>query len=258
MAQENISQKVVVTAGGSGIGLAIAQEFLSAGADVFVCDISANAIETALAQNPRLKGCITDVGNYGEVENMFSQVFDAFGTIDVLVNNAGIGGPRALVEDIEYDDWDDTIRINLSGMFYCIKQVIPVMKKQKSGSIINISTASVKTGLPNRLPYVASKMGVHGLSHTLAREVGPYNIRSNCILPGFMENPRSTALVEVAAQESGRTYEEVEAEFLRLISMRTKIKPSEIGQMAVFLASDKASHITAQEIAVDGNMEWEG
>lgn len=258
MVNKQNSQKVLVTAGGSGIGLAIAQEFLSVGADVFICDVSKNAIETALSQNPSLRGCIADVGNSDEVKDMFQKVLDSFGTLDVLVNNAGIGGPRALVEDIECDDWDDTIRINLSGMFYCIKQAIPVMKKQKSGSVINISTASVKVGLPGRMPYVASKMGVHGLSYTLAREVGPFNIRSNCILPGFMDNPRSAAIVESVARDKGRTAEEVEKEFLQLISMRAKIQPSEIGQMAVFLASDQARHITGQEISVDGNVEWEG
>ena len=93
--------------------------------------------------------------------------------IDVLVNNAGIGGPRAALEDISYDDWDRTIGVNLNGMFYCIKNVAPHMKAQNSGCIVNISTASAKVALPMRSPYVASKVGVLGLTHTVAREYGP-------------------------------------------------------------------------------------
>jgi NAD(P)-dependent dehydrogenase (short-subunit alcohol dehydrogenase family) len=253
-----VAQKVLITAGGSGIGLAIAGEFLADGADVFICDVSESALKSAFSDNPKLKGCLADVGNPSEVEKMFQQVLEELGGLDVLINNAGIGGQRGLVEDLDYKEWDDTIRINLSGMFYCIKNAIPIMKKQRSGSVINISTASVKVGLPNRLPYVTSKAGVHGLSHTLAREVGPFNIRSNIILPGFIDNQRGIDIATAYAKDRGVSLEEVEAEFLEMISMRIKIKMSEIGEMAVFLASDKAKHITAQEIAVDGNLEWEG
>ncbi|MGY8985968.1 MAG: SDR family oxidoreductase [Sphingomonadales bacterium] len=251
-------QKVLVTAGASGIGLAISLEFLKTGADVFICDVSDVALKEALTQNPRLRGCVADVGVPLEVEAMFAEVLKAFGGLDILVNNAGIGGQRGLVEDLDYDQWDRTIGVNLNGMFYCIKNAIPLMKKQGSGCVINISTASVKVGLPNRLPYIASKAGVMGLSHTLAREVGPSNIRSNCILPGFIDNQRGSDIASAYAKDLGVSLEEVEKSFLKTISMRTKIKMSEIGEMAVFLASDKAKHITAQEIAVDGNLEWEG
>ena len=190
-------QRVVVTAGASGIGLAIAQKFLSEGADVFICDIAAPALEAALAENPKLQGMLANVGDPSSVEAFFNKALATLGGIDVLVNNAGIGGPRANVEDIDYQDWDDCIRINLSGMFYCVIQVIPAMKAQGAGCIINISTSSVKTGLPNRLPYVASKVGVLGLSHNLARELGASNIRVNTILPGLMDNPRGRGLVAV-------------------------------------------------------------
>ena len=254
---KNSAPRVVVTAGASGIGLAIAQKFLQEGANVFICDIAAPALEKALSENPRLQGSLANVGDPKSVEAFFDHALTSLGGIDTLVNNAGIGGPRAAIENIGYDDWDDCIRINLSGMFYCTKQVVPVMKQQSGGSIINISTGSAKTGLPNRLPYVASKVGVLGLSYNLARELGAFNIRCNTILPGLMDNPRGRALVANYANENNLSVEEGEAEFLKYISLKTWIQPTEIADTAYYLASDAARHITGQEIAVDGNVEWE-
>ena len=250
-------QKVVVTAGASGIGLAIAQTFLTNGAQVFICDVAPQPLDATLSENAGLQGAVADVGKPSSVEAFFKQAIAAMGGIDVLVNNAGIGGPRAKVEDIEYSDWDDCIRINLSGMFYCAKQVVPAMKAQGSGCIINIATSSAKTGLPHRLPYVASKVGVLGLSHNLARELGPFNIRCNTILPGLIDNPRGRGLVENYASENDLSIESAEQEFLKFISLRSWIKPSEIADTVYFFASGAARHITGQEIAVDGNCEWE-
>lgn len=251
------THKVVVTAGASGIGLAIAQKFLCNGAQVFICDVAPKSLETALSENIGLMGAVADVGNPQSVETFFSQAITTMGGIDVLVNNAGIGGPRAKIEDIDYADWDDCIRINLSGMFYCAKQVIPAMKAQGSGCMINISTSSAKTGLPHRLPYVTSKVGVLGLSYNLARELGPFNIRCNTILPGLMDNPRGRGLVTNYAKENELSMAAAEREFLKFISLKSWIKPSEIADTAYYLASDAARHITGQEIAVDGNCEWE-
>ena len=250
-------QKVIITAGASGIGLATAQAFLNQDAQVYICDVNQALLNTVLAANEGLQGALADVGQPEQVEAFFQQAISAMGGVDVLVNNAGIGGPKAAIEDIDYQDWDDSIRINLSGMFYCAKQVIPTMKQQGSGCIINISTGSAKTGLPKRLPYVASKVGVLGLSHNLARELGEFNIRCNTILPGLMDNPRGRSLVAKHAEETDQTVEAAEAEFLQYVSLRTWIQPSEIAETACFLASDAARHITAQEIGVDGNCEWE-
>ena len=250
-------QRVVVTAGASGIGLAIAKKFLANGAEVFICDIGASALEKALAENPGLQGALANVGEPESVEEFFHKVVFVSGGIDVLVNNAGIGGPRENVEEIDYERWDECIRINLSGMFYCVKQVIPLMKAQRSGCIINISTSSAKTGLPQRLPYVVSKVGVLGLSHNIARELGPFNIRCNSLMPGKIDNARGDALTECYAKDNNITFAEAESQRLQYISMRTKVHPNEIGDMAVFLASDGAVHITAQAIAIDGNAEWE-
>lgn len=254
---ETLTPKVVITAGASGIGLAIAQAFLKQGAQVTICDVDETALTDAMASNEGLRGAVADVGDPQQVEAFFSKAINEMDGIDVLVNNAGIGGGRAAVEEIDYNDWDDCIRINLSAMFYCVKQVVPHMKAQRDGCIINISTSSAKTGLPYRLPYVASKVGVLGLTHNLARELGEFNIRCNSILPGLMDNPRGRSLVAKNAVAAGQTEAEAQNEYLKYISMRSWIQPSEIADAALFLASAAAKHISAQEISVDGNFEWE-
>ena len=251
------TQRVLVTAGGSGIGRATAQAFLMSGAQVYICDISQQALQETLKANPGMHGSVCDVGMPEQVEKMCREASSVMGGVSVLLNNAGIGGPRAAVEDINYAEWDKTLRVNLSGMFYCVKQVVPRMKEEGGGSIINISTSSVKTGLPNRLAYVASKAGVLGLSYNLARELGPFKIRSNSILPGIIDNTRGRALVEAHALENSQSVEDSTEQFLRYISLRTFIQPEEIAGMAVFLTSKAARNISGQEISVDGNAEWE-
>jgi NAD(P)-dependent dehydrogenase (short-subunit alcohol dehydrogenase family) len=249
--------RVLVTAGGSGIGRAIAERFLAAGASVHVCDVSRDMLDAATAANPGLRGSLADVGRPEDVEALVATASGWMGGIDVLVNNAGIGGPRGALDEISYADWDRTISVNLNGMFYCIKNVAPFMKSQKSGCIVNISTASAKVALPQRSPYVASKVGVLGLTHTVAREFGPFGIRCNAILPGLIDNERGRRIVTGQAAERGITVVEREAEFLEFISLRCWIDPAEVGDLAVFLASKAGRHITGQQIGMDGNVEWE-
>ena len=250
-------KNVLVTAGAAGIGKAIATCFLDTGANVFVCDIDENALCVLYDEYPRIRGTVTDVGNPEAVQSMVRTAAETMGGIDVLVNNAGIGGPRAAVEEIDIDEWQRTIDVNLNGAFYCIREATPHMKQQNSGVILNIITSSVKVGLPLRSPYVASKAGLIGLSYNLARELGPYNIRSNCISPGLIDNARGRGLVTAHAKSTGISEAEAEQEFLKYFSLNCWIKPEEVGAMAVFLASDEARHITGQHIAVDGNAEWE-
>jgi len=247
----------VVTAGASGVGFGIVQRLLEAGAKVHVCDVDSGMLEQAQKRFPDLTASVVDVGDPDGVAAAADEAREALDTIDVLVNNAGIGGPRDPLEDIEVDAWQRVMDVNLNGPFYWMKAVIPEMKRRGVGVILNISTTSARTGLPNRSAYVTSKVGLLGLTHNAARELGPYGVRVNAILPGFMDNPRGRALIDAHAREHGKAVADVEREFMSYISMRTMIQATEIGDMAVFLASDAARHVTAQQISVDGNMEWE-
>jgi NAD(P)-dependent dehydrogenase (short-subunit alcohol dehydrogenase family) len=252
------AQRVVVTAGAAGIGLAIARTFHASGARVHVCDLDQAALTEAARALPGLRVSCIDVGDAAQVRHLQQDVQESLGGIDVLVNNAGIGGPRAPVDEISDADWDAVLRVNITGMFYTVRAFVPQMKQQHAGAIINISTTSVRTGLPDRTPYVVSKAAVQGLTKNLARELGPFNIRCNALLPGSIENERGRGLMVEKAARLGISYEEALQDRLRFISMRTRIDPDEIAQAALFLASDAARHITGQELSVCGNVEWEG
>jgi len=252
-----VNQRVLITAAASGIGKAIADCCLKEGSRVHICDIDRVALEIALKENNGISGTRCDVGNAADVARLFEDVEDSLGGLDVLVNNAGISGGNSPIEEIDGDEWRRTMDVNLNGMFYCVQKATPRMKAQKSGTIINISTVSVRTGMTNRLPYITSKQGVMGLTHNVARELGPWNIRCNAILPGLIDNTRGRAILARKAEADGKTLEETEEEYLKYISMRCWIEPKEVGDLVVFLSSEKAKHISGQFIAVDGHMEWE-
>ena len=256
MITNNSPQRVIVTAAGAGIGRAIAEAFCRNGARVHICDLSKASIKETLLTNPMMSGSVIDISKPDQVDTLFRDVIDSLGGVDVLVNNAGIGGPKAPLDEIEDDDWDLTIRVNLNGAFYCTKRAVKYMKEQRNGCIINISSASARTGLPFRAPYVASKVGLQGLTRNAARELGPYNISCNAILPGAIDNERGHMLIKKMAESKNQSIEEAEEKRLSYISMRTRINPSEIGDTAVFLANE-GRHISGQEIGVCGNSEWE-
>jgi NAD(P)-dependent dehydrogenase (short-subunit alcohol dehydrogenase family) len=248
----------LITAGAAGIGFEIARAFLDAGARVCVCDADPNALDLARKRLPALVGYVLDVADSAGVRRLADALVAQWRGLDVLVNNAGIGGVRAPVDEIGDEEWDLVLRVNLTGMFYMVRAFAPTMKAQRSGCILNISTTSTRTGLPNRTPYVVSKAAVEGLTLNLARELGPYNIRVNAILPGSIENERGRELLRQKAERENVSYETALSRRLDFISMRTRIDPSEVAGVAVFLASDAARHVTGQRLSVDGNVEWEG
>ena len=153
-------RSVLITAGASGIGRAVADCFAESGYDVHVCDINSNLIDAISKEDNQITGSVCDVAEPDQVKQLIDQLLGKSSGVDVLVNNAGIPGGNAQIEDIELSTWKKTLDVNLSGMFYFIKNLTPVMKNNGSGSIINISTASVRTGMLNRLPYIATKEAV--------------------------------------------------------------------------------------------------
>jgi NAD(P)-dependent dehydrogenase (short-subunit alcohol dehydrogenase family) len=250
-------KRAIVTGAGRGIGRATAERFLAAGAEVYICCVTQDSLDGVLGDNPGLAGCLADVGAADQVARLFDAAEAHLGGLDVLVNNTGIGDPRKPIEEVTDAEWRRAFAVNVDGMFYCVKRAIPLLKAAGGGAIVNISTASTRTGLPLRTPYIASKWAVEGLTDNLARELGPHKIRCNAILPGIIDNPRGRRLVERIAAERGQTYEEAEAHYFSFVSTRSWVAPEEVADMAVFLAGDAAKNVTGQAIGVCGNLEWE-
>lgn len=249
---------VIVTAGASGIGLAIARVFLEKNDRVAIFDIDQKAIDAAVRDTPGLMGVLVDVRDPAAVGLGVEKVIKAFGSINTLVNNAGLVGPVGPIETTDAEQWATCFDVNIHGAFHMIAAVIPGMKSAGTGAIINISSTSTLTRLPHRSAYVASKWALEGLTLNAARELGESGIRVNAIRPGFMDSPRMTGLLTATAERDGVSVEDLRKEALGYISMRTMIQPEEIGQTAAFLASDAARHITGQMLGVCGNVEWEG
>lgn len=249
--------RVLVTGAGDSVGRRIAERCLAQGDSVHICDVRAEAVEATLTANPGMTGSVINVGDRAEVARLFEDVKASIGDISVLLNVVGMAGPRAAIEDIEEDDWDQTIAVNLSGMFYCMRRAVPMMKANGGGAIINFSTCSTRTRLPMRAPYIASKAGVEGLTLNATRELGPFGIRCNAILPGIINNSRFHHIVSRNAAATGASEAQIEEDYLKYVSLRSKVELDEIADLALFLASDKASKITGELIAISGNMEWE-
>lgn len=250
--------RAVITGGATSIGLAIARMLLRDGYIVAVCDVDAQQVEAALAQNPGLLGEPVDMLVPTAVETFFRRLDTQIGGVDFLVNTVGVPGPHGPIESVEVGEWEATIRGSVGAAFFAIRQVVPGMKSRRYGSIVNFSSASTKTGLPLRTPYVAAKYAVEGLTRNLARELGPYNIRVNAVLPGAIDNARLVGIIARNAAERGIPPDRYEEYLLGYVSMRTKISLDELAEAVAFLGSDRAPHITGQLIAVDGNLEWEG
>jgi NAD(P)-dependent dehydrogenase (short-subunit alcohol dehydrogenase family) len=250
-----MAQRVLVTAGASGIGREIARAFAASGAAVFVCDIDADALHAFAKELPASTTQVCDMSKRADIERMVPFAAEALGGIDVLVNNAGIAGPTAPVEELDPDEWDEVIRVNLNGTFYATRLAIPHLKKSSAGVIIIMSSAAGRFGYPNRSPYSASKWGLIGFTKTLSIELGAYGIRANAILPGPVDGPRIERVFEVRAKVSGRSIEEVKEAAMSIQSIKTLVDPRDIAALAVFLASDSGKSISGQVLPIDGDLQ---
>src|SRR5919201_7036890 len=248
----NLSAKemrVLVTAGAAGIGRAIAQTFLDHGARVHVCDID----ERALAQLPEtISRTRADVANVAEVERLFADLERHLGGLDVLVNNDGIAGPTAKVEDIRPEDWERCIAVDLNGMFYCTRKAMPLIKRSGGGSIINLSSAAGRLAFPMRTPYSAAKWAVVGFTESLAAEAGADRVRVNCIQPGIVEGDRIERVISAKAKARGVAPDQMRGEMLAGVSMHTTVTAQDIANTALFLATEGGQHISGQAISVCG------
>ena len=247
--------RVLVTAGAAGIGKAFAETFADAGAKVFICDIDQVALDAFRAARPEIGGGIADVADPRQVDGLFDAATVFLGGLDVLVNNAGIAGPTAPVEDIDIADWDRTIAVDLNGMFYCTRRAVPLLKAAGGGSIINLSSAAGRLGFPLRTPYSAAKWAVVGFTKSLAMELGPANIRVNAIQPGVVEGERIERVISAKAKALGVSFDEFKDQLLSRVSLRRTVSPADIANMALFLATDAGHNISGQALSVCGNVE---
>ena len=245
--------QVVVTAGAAGIGLAIATTFADAGARVFVCDIDRDALSALHSARSDIGVAYADVSNPDDVEAMFGEALVFLGGMNVLVNNAGIAGPTAPIEDISIDEWNRTVAIDLNGMFYCTRLAVPFLKTAGGGSIINLSSIGGRLGYPLRTPYAAAKWGVVGLTKSLAIELGPFNVRVNAIQPGVVEGQRIDQVVAARAAVRGIDVDEAMKRFLAPISLGRMVSAQDIANMALFLASPAGASISGQALSVCGD-----
>lgn len=242
--------EVLITAGASGIGRAMAEHFAAAGCGVWVADLDADVLATCPSEWGRSCG---DVSEEGFIAGLVAEMLRERGRIDVLCANAGIAGPTAPVEDIDLVDWRSCLAVNLESAFLAAKHVAPVMKAQQAGSIIVTSSTAGQHGYPYRAPYAAAKWAVIGLMKTLAMELGPFGVRANAICPGAVEGARMERVLAREAAAKGRTRDEIYAGYAAGTSMRRFVETRDIAEMAVFLGSDAARLVSGQIIAVDGH-----
>ncbi len=248
-------KRVMITAAASGIGRTVAKTFLENDAQVFICDISKERLEQSQAELPGIEGILADVSDPVQVDLFFKKAISFLGGLDVLVNNAGIGGPSGPVEELSLKDWDRTVAVNLNSQFYCVRRAVPLLKKGGGGSIINISSHAGLYGYPYRTPYAASKWAIIGFTKTLAMELGEFFIRVNAICPGSVEGPRMDAIIEHDARVAGVAADVVREKYLRQTSLRTFIESQEVADLILYLCSNSGRSISGQALAVDGHTE---
>jgi NAD(P)-dependent dehydrogenase (short-subunit alcohol dehydrogenase family) len=197
------SRRVVITAGASGIGRAMAEAFLAAGDRVAVCDRDAGALAQVLASHPGLICEEADVTDEAAMGAFFDRIEAAWGGADIVCANAGTGGPAGFIEEIALQDWRDCLSVNLDGAFLTCRWAAKVMRAQGVGVILITSSISGLFGFPQRSPYVAAKWGLVGLTKALASELGPAGVRVNAICPGAVEGPRMDRVVAMEAAARG-------------------------------------------------------
>jgi NAD(P)-dependent dehydrogenase (short-subunit alcohol dehydrogenase family) len=247
--------RVAVSAGASGIGRAVSDMLILHGARVHICDVGDDFLKDFSKAHPKHGATKADVSKEADVERFFVEAKSALGGLDALINNAGIAGPTGGVEEIKPADWRRCIDIDLTGQFLCAHFAVPMLKAAGGGAIVNMSSAAGRFGYAYRTPYAAAKWGVIGLTQSLAKELGPDNIRVNAVLPGIVEGPRMEGVIRDRAKQVGVSYEEMEKRYLEKISLRRMVSPHDIAAMVLFLLSPMGENVSGQSLPVDGNVE---
>jgi NAD(P)-dependent dehydrogenase (short-subunit alcohol dehydrogenase family) len=246
-------QRVLVTGGAAGIGLAITRAFIAAGARVHIADPDAGAVASVTACAPAITGTVCDIADTAAVAAMIEDLIRALGGLDVLVNNAGIAGPTAPVDEYAREAWDAVVAVNLSGTFDVTRRAIPLLKQSPAASIIVMSSLAGRFGYPDRVAYATTKWGLVGFTKTLALELGPYGMTANSIHPGGVEGARVREVLRRRADVSGRSVDEENERALDNQSIRRFTEAADIAALAVFLAGPHARTISGQMLPIDGD-----
>jgi len=245
----------IITGGGTGIGKQVALAYGRAGAKVAIAartiapmQETCDELKRAGAQAIHVPA---DVSKEADCARMIDETVKAFGRIDILVNNAGISGPTKRMTDMSLAEWQETIDIDLTGTWLASRAVLPVMDRQRSGDILNISSGAGRRGYPLRSPYAAAKWAMIGLTQTIAAEWGARGIRCNCICPGAIEGDRIERVMRARAEAMKVPYEQVRAGMLSQAAMRRMATEEEVARVALFLVSGLAAGMTGQTLNVD-------
>lgn len=250
------AQRTIVTAGASGIGLAIAAALEAAGARVWVCDVDADRLAGLAAHLPKAGARRCDVSDAGACAAFVAEATEAMGGLDILVNNAGIAGPAAPLEEIAAEDWLRTFDVNVHGQFHMARAAIPHLKAAGAGSIVCMASVAGKYAFPLRSPYAASKAAVISLARCLSVELGPHRIRVNAVAPGVVAGERIERVFRDRAKTRGISYDEMEAIALRAVSLKTMVQPEEIADLVLYLCGPSGRAITGQVMSICGGLEY--
>ncbi len=260
MKMDFTGKTVVVTGGSGGIGKAICMEFAAHNANVAVCDIGDMSKADAIAAEIRAKGLKSiavnvDVTNEAQVNAMVAAVVNEFGSLDIICNNAGVITSMKTVDEITLDEWEKMFAVNARGVFLCCKAVVPQMKKQGYGRIINTASQAGKKGIPLLGHYCATKAAVIMLTKTMALELAETGIHVNAVCPGSVDTEMTDMEAETVSKKTGRPAAVIKQEWTDSVPMKKLATPQEIAAMFVVLASEYADYMTGQAVNVSGGQE---
>jgi NAD(P)-dependent dehydrogenase (short-subunit alcohol dehydrogenase family) len=248
-------QTVLITAGGSGIGRAMAEAFHASGYLVAITDVDKDALHAITQTLPDVMCFHADVCNEADMQALDTALHDSWNRLDVVMANAGIAGPTAALANVELADWQRCLAVNLDGAFLTCRIAAKWMSAQKQGVITLTSSTAGLFGYPFRSAYASAKWGIIGLMKTLAMELGPDGIRVNAICPGAVSGDRMDRVIANEARARGISKDKLRSGYADCVSLKSFVDANDVADMALYLASEKARMISGMAMAVDGHTE---